>query len=203
MSSQINFVVEINGYNFKVMVGVYGGVALTSCHSTPDYHDALSKAVELWKLAQKYENVLLWEEDEEQARQILSMKDKYSELTYLEALLVDIGYERALITIAAKERRAKEASAKKKANYSGYVYLLKSEVGHWKIGRAKDPVARIKTFTVKLPFRVEYETLIKTDDMQKLERELHERFADKRLDGEWFDLDADDVEYIRGLSNHE
>jgi hypothetical protein len=32
-----------------------------------------------------------------------------------------------------------------------------------------------------------------------LERRLHERFADKRINGEWFDLSEDDVTFIREM----
>lgn len=82
----------------------------------------------------------------------------------------------------------------------GYVYLLRSENGYYKIGRTQDPQNRVKTFGIQLPFEVEYECLIKTDAMVKLEKQLHDHFAHKRIKGEWFNLSPDDVEYIKGLA---
>lgn len=82
----------------------------------------------------------------------------------------------------------------------GYVYLLKSSTGHYKIGRAKNPEKRLATFTIKLPFEVDYECLIYSDDMWFLERELHIRFKEKRIQGEWFMLDDEDIAYIKSLA---
>jgi hypothetical protein len=91
-------------------------------------------------------------------------------------------------------------SAKEKRLRNGYVYLLKSDTGHYKIGRTIDPENRQKTFGVQLPFNVQFECLIKSDDNHKLEKSLHERFEHRRVRGEWFDLTDDDVEYIKGLA---
>lgn len=89
-----------------------------------------------------------------------------------------------------------------KENRSGYVYLLHQIGGtYYKIGRTKNPNDRIKTFAVKLPFKVEYEALIYTVNMNELERQLHTRFKSKRVDGEWFALATDDVTYIKGLAD--
>lgn len=83
----------------------------------------------------------------------------------------------------------------------GYVYLLRSPMldGIYKIGRTVNPDDRLSTFSVKLPFVVEYEHLIKTDDMYALEAELHAHFADKRVGGEFFKLDASEVDYIKSI----
>jgi hypothetical protein len=81
----------------------------------------------------------------------------------------------------------------------GYVYLLQSSTGYYKIGRTKDPQNRLATFSVKLPFEVEYEHIISSSNMNKLERKLHALFADKRVNGEWFDLSPDDVAYIKSM----
>lgn len=82
----------------------------------------------------------------------------------------------------------------------GHVYLIQSPTGAYKIGRTTDPADRLRTFNVKLPFEVEYVCVIATDDMYALERQLHSKFAAKRVNGEWFILSPDDVEYIKGLS---
>jgi hypothetical protein len=80
----------------------------------------------------------------------------------------------------------------------GYVYLLKSEKGY-KIGYSIRPQDRLKTFHIKLPFHVEYEHLIATDDMVETERKLHRIFAHKHINGEWFDLSPEDVEYVKSF----
>lgn len=82
----------------------------------------------------------------------------------------------------------------------GYVYLIQAASGFYKIGRTANPKNRIRTFSVKLPFEVDYLCLIKTKNMYKLERELHKRYEKKRVRGEWFKLSPADVEYIKGLA---
>jgi len=83
---------------------------------------------------------------------------------------------------------------------TGYVYLLKSPTAFWKIGKTKNPVDRRKTFSVKLPFEVHYAHLIYCHDMNKLEKEMHIIFKKKRVDGEWFSLNEDDVRWIKQFS---
>lgn len=99
-----------------------------------------------------------------------------------------------------KEREA--ARANRQRQLDGYVYLLaaKHDPTLFKIGRTNSPEARGKTFNVKLPFAVSFDCIIKTDNMFVLESELHTRYADKRLDGEWFRLTPDDVVYIKSLA---
>jgi allophanate hydrolase subunit 1 len=83
----------------------------------------------------------------------------------------------------------------------GYVYLIQSESGWYKIGRTINPEDRMKTFSVKLPFRVEYICLIQSEDMIALEAELHKRFEDQRFAGEWFDLTDNDVAYLKSMAD--
>lgn len=102
------------------------------------------------------------------------------------------------------ERRERHEGKKRQSvsirnNRAGYVYLVKSSTGYYKIGRTIDPDDRMRTFSVKLPFEVAYEHLIKTSDMFMLESQLHNKFHKKRINGEWFILDESDVEYIKSL----
>lgn len=99
--------------------------------------------------------------------------------------------------VKAVRNAQREERRKRKA--PGFVYLIRSEVGYYKIGRTVNPDDRIRTFSVRLPFRVEYEHLIKCEDQRALEKQLHTKFADKRIDGEWFELTPDDVAYIKSL----
>lgn len=81
----------------------------------------------------------------------------------------------------------------------GFVYLMRSVDGYFKIGRTGNPEQRMKTM-LRLPVPVQYECLIQTKNMNTLEAELLKRFSDKRINGEWFALDVADVEYIKGLA---
>jgi len=96
----------------------------------------------------------------------------------------------------------RQSTQYKKPHTKGYVYLVKAlhDETLFKIGRTNSPNKRMRTFEVKLPFAIECECLISTDDMYKLEGELHRKFKPKRLDGEFFRLDQSDVEYIKNLT---
>lgn len=85
--------------------------------------------------------------------------------------------------------------------HKGYVYLLQSPTKYWKIGKTNNPDDRRKTFEVKMPFEVEYAHLIPCYDMHKLEGELHSIFAAKRVKGEWFGLDAIDINWIKAIES--
>lgn len=105
--------------------------------------------------------------------------------------------------IERRNKRLARPSQKKapKRTAPGYVYLVQSPTTAYKIGRTVNPDDRISTFSVKLPFEVEYVAVIKTVDMIGLEHSLHQRFADKRVNGsEWFHLAPEDVEYIKSLA---
>ena len=83
----------------------------------------------------------------------------------------------------------------------GFVYLIKhSEKPLYKIGITVNPEVRIKGFNSGLPFTVEEICTIATDDMRKMELNLHNKYLDKRVNGEWFALEPADVEYIKSLA---
>jgi predicted ATP-grasp superfamily ATP-dependent carboligase len=82
---------------------------------------------------------------------------------------------------------------------SGYVYVLKAHKPFeecYKIGRTNKPARRFSEFAVKLPYKVETVCVWREDDCHDVESELHNIFAAKRLDGEWFKLDAKDVDWL-------
>ncbi len=101
---------------------------------------------------------------------------------------------------SAEYSKPKSIPISKKIDHSGYVYLIKSERGMYKIGRSKGPKGRIKTLEVKLPFEIEPICLIPTQNANRLEKQLHYRFESKRIDGEWFALTEEDVQYIKSLA---
>lgn len=81
----------------------------------------------------------------------------------------------------------------------GYVYVLHS-AGVYKIGHSKEVNHRLSEIAPVMPYPVEIYLTIATEDRFILERDLHRRFANKRLNGEWFDLGAAELKYIESLS---
>lgn len=79
---------------------------------------------------------------------------------------------------------------------AGVVYVLKSAYGY-KVGRTGNVPARMRAFGVHLPFIYTIPLCVWFEDCHHAERSYHDRFADKRINGEWFDLDELDVDFIR------
>lgn len=82
-----------------------------------------------------------------------------------------------------------------------YTYLMSGAPGLYKIGWTTNPKSRISQMGGQA-YPVKYVCLIKTDNGEKLEKELHQQFASKRMrsQAEWFALTPDDVEYVKSLA---
>lgn len=74
----------------------------------------------------------------------------------------------------------------------GYVYVLRGEKVY-KIGRAKDPYKRSEQLAIQLPYEVELVSVYDAVDYIAAEKAAHAAFADRRLNGEWFDLTDGDL----------
>lgn len=110
-------------------------------------------------------------------------------------------YQEAVSILNGNPRRRKTPATKNpKPAVPGYVYLIKSPSGHYKIGRTVNPNDRLRMFGVQLPFEVEIIALIKSDDHKRLEASLHQTYNDKRVNGEWFALSPEDVDYVKSLA---
>jgi hypothetical protein len=79
---------------------------------------------------------------------------------------------------------------------AGVVYVLKSAYGY-KVGRTRNVPARMRAFGVVLPFMYTVLMCAWFDDCHEAERRYHLRYADKRINGEWFDLEEADIQAIR------
>lgn len=78
----------------------------------------------------------------------------------------------------------------------GYVYILKGthdKVLRHKIGKANDLKDRIRTFSVKLLFDIEILASFYVNSPIRFESALHAQMKQKRIAGEWFDLNENDI----------
>jgi hypothetical protein len=87
-----------------------------------------------------------------------------------------------------KARPAKESDA----SVHGFVYLIRSGK-RYKLGATNDLATRSKAIGVQMPDPTKTEHVIRTDDPFGIEAYWHRRFAEKRTNGEWFDLTREDV----------
>lgn len=166
-----------------------------------DYHQSILQLSE--EARAEIENYISALERELQRRviiqqEIIARQQQQEELRREREILEQ---QRRLKEQQDKERREYEKRLANANKYAGYVYVVRSESGHYKIGRTKNPADRIKTFNVKLPFEVVYIAVLETDDMYALEKRLHRHFKAKRVNGEWFSLSIEDIEYIQGQGN--
>ncbi len=79
----------------------------------------------------------------------------------------------------------------------GYIYLIFLEkTNSYKIGRAINLESRLETFGVKFPEPIITIHTYFSHDYIEEEKRLHSIFKSKRITGEWFSLEKEDVEYI-------
>lgn len=86
---------------------------------------------------------------------------------------------------------------------AGFVYVIYIDTGSgrfYKIGLAKSFGARFDQHQTSSPFEIRVACCYFVGHMRSEERELHERFADSRVRGEWFRLSADDLKEIAARS---
>lgn len=80
----------------------------------------------------------------------------------------------------------------------GYIYFIQEDyAGRVKIGKTVNLDQRIENFGVKLPFNIELIHSVQSNNHHYTEKLFHVHFNDKRANGEWFDLNDDDIAWIK------
>jgi len=83
----------------------------------------------------------------------------------------------------------------------GVVYLLKIKgESKYKIGVSSNFKKRYNQLASKMPYKLLIVHKINSNNMYHLEKELHNRFKNKKIKGEWFNLEEKDIKYICSIN---
>lgn len=111
-----------------------------------------------------------------------------------------LGYEDiiALCNAVKTETLVNDSNIASQETRVGYVYLIQyGSKREYKIGRTFNPLRREGEIRLQLPEKIEPIHYIETDDPSGIEKYWHNRFADKRKEGEWFALTSADVQAFK------
>lgn len=95
--------------------------------------------------------------------------------------------------------RAAPTEAQERASGPGFIYVVFIEAegrALYKVGKSESPLQRIRQHQTSSPFEVKVASIYFTPHMQDEERMLHRRFGEKRVRGEWFALDSEDLQVV-------
>ena len=78
----------------------------------------------------------------------------------------------------------------------GWIYIIKSG-SYYKIGKTKNIIGRLKTHQVSSPFDLEIIHKKELFNHPAIEESLHNIFSKKRTRSEWFNLDKNDLNFLK------
>lgn len=99
----------------------------------------------------------------------------------------------------AEIRKENKIAKRRLINEPGFIYLLSSSVGLYKIGRTIDMERRFSDHVRTWPVELKIVHQVPVNQVVSCETFLLRRFRDKQKQGEWFDLDESDIEWLKSL----
>lgn len=160
------------------------------------FGDMMSKTTEKWK---NEKGIMSVEEalDRLNELQAIDLDDFYTDGRIDPEKVIKNGVTHLLKSAIFEDGQLVECEIRN--DYSGYVYLITSEVGLTKIGLTDDVQKRFGSIDSCSPCRIELHHCQFVQDTNRLERLLHQHFASKRVKGEWFNLDADEIQQAKEI----
>lgn len=109
-----------------------------------------------------------------------------------------------LLDLPLQFNLAKIGKVKKTKGISGYVYVLKSDNPEfsYKIGKSQGVEKRREALEKQMKMKLQLIHTFPADDYTLAENALHRQFADRLINGEWFDLTPEDVDYIKSIAEY-
>lgn len=114
-------------------------------------------------------------------------------------------YEPTLRDLSVSERqkeRARQAEIYERNQLAGFVYLMRSGNGFYKIGISKKVDRRLDDLKRQFPIEIEVVHYFACHDRRAVESKLHSKYASKRAQHEWFRLEPEDVSYIKSIKDY-
>lgn len=120
--------------------------------------------------------------------------EEREKVTHLYKYRFDYEY-RAQIEEQRRAARAAQKNQPKKIQKPTYLYLMKDNAtGYYKIGYSSNPTVRESTLFSEKP---SIELIQAWRATVNEEKELHDQFQEKRIRGEWFELEETDITFIQ------
>lgn len=113
---------------------------------------------------------------------------------YERLLPIEIKKEFKIISLADLRKEFKTRLKFLSQKTPGDLYIIKNEVGRYKIGKSKDVNNRIKI--IESHGGIKAELIKRIENADFLEFKIHELFKDKRYHGEWFNLNKEDLNFL-------
>lgn len=99
--------------------------------------------------------------------------------------------------------RKEQAAIYERNKLAGYVYLMRSGNGYYKIGISKNVKSRAWELNRQFPIQIEVVHQFACNDYRKVEKFLHDKYSTQRAQYEWFVLETADVQWIMSVKDYE